>query len=89
MNLPEYSTEDFTYSNHKFVAEASDLGWPVGQRPGSLVLRNPKTGNKVTFLLESGRDEEFDGEVNVYVSQLGAVARNPRLTGVEVHVLND
>jgi hypothetical protein len=93
------STDRFTW-DHKhrcFVAEASTLGNPPGAQiyPDSadvgIALRSQRTGKCAWFSL-SEEIRDFGGEDIVawqFVPIPEAVAEQPKLRGVEVHILND
>jgi hypothetical protein len=97
-----HSTDAFNWfpKERHFVAERSEVNnaepWMVAPE-GNYVnayfyLRNPKTGNKVLFVhLHTIESDGPDSEVEAHV--FGATPeeceKNPRLFGVEVHLLND
>jgi hypothetical protein len=83
-----------------FVAERSDFGkdtpWTV-LKEGKyevpyLYLYNPASGNKVLFVfLHTTEGEETDGEIEAWVfgPTPEECEKNPRLFGLEVHIIND
>lgn len=83
-----------------FVAECSDFGgketWTVVKEGALAVpyfyLFNPVTRNKVLFVFRhTVEGEETDGEIEawVFVATPEETEKNPRLCGLEVHLIND
>ena len=56
---PEYTTDSFTYHNGTLMAEASELGWPVGRYPTEMIVTSTHTGRVLRFVCYDVNDYEF------------------------------
>jgi hypothetical protein len=68
--MRQFSSNDFTYRQGKFIAEASDLQLPPGAAVREFEIRSAKTGAVVRFeLAEVERDREGDVQYWIYMSE--------------------
>ena len=88
---PSISTESFTFSDRRFVAEASDLGpdFRLGRVfddacDEGFTLVSHRTGKDVVF---AHHEDKVDLDGDLAVSIFKGVT--PGFTDLEVHILND
>jgi hypothetical protein len=93
-----YSSTMFTYSGKTFVSEISTLQFDPNQMDQiypdaadeGFTMVSDKTGQEVKFVYSHGEfDSDGDLTVMVFVVDPYAIRKNPRLEGVEAHLLND
>lgn len=91
-HLPTHSSDLFTYSKGKFIAEISDLPRPVMASiyddaiDLGINIKSGITGEVRSFRI---KDEKRDAEGDLEVIVMEPLDLNLRRRGVEVHLLND